>query len=241
VRYIALDGMASNGFQSWAWDGEQAHGGWADEETIYQVRPQYAGGPLNAWRALVDPVEHERRGEVERADSIADLERALRDPYAYLPGLASGIRGDGMVALRDSLAAAGSKGDALRAAFLAAYAEAITESSIFAHEGRHAIDRRLGIDADLEEREFRAKLSEVAFAPLPRLALGGILNPNIGDGTPHGRANRRIMQGLVRWMEAHRSEITGLDSALPLLSQLRRLTDDQLRTAFRSMDPLARE
>lgn len=241
VRYIALDGMASNGFQSWAWDGEQAHGGWADEETIYQVRPRYAGGPLDAWQALVDPAERERRQAAERADSTADLERARRDPYAYLPGLASGIRGDGIVGLRDSLAAAGHEGDSLRSTFLAIYAHAITESSIFAHEGRHTVDRQLGIDADLKEREFRAKLSEVAFAPLPRLAFGGILNPNIGDGTPHGRANRRIMQGLMRWMEAHRSEITGFDPTLPLLPQLRRLTDDQLRAAVRSMDPLARE
>lgn len=240
VRYIALDGMVSNGFQSWAWDGEQAHGGWATAEIIYQVRPGYASGPLNVWRALVDPVDRARREEREQADSIADMERARRDPHAYLPGLASRIRGQGIVGLRDSLAADGLAGDSLRAAFLAAYAEAVTESSIFAHEGRHAIDRRLGIDADLEEREYRAKLSEVAFAPLPRLALGGILNPDIGSDTPHGRANRRVMRGLVSWMAEHRDEIVDLHPALPLLAQLSRLSDDQLRAAFRSMDPLAR-
>lgn len=239
VRYIALDGMASNGFQSWAWDGAQAHGGWADAETIYQVRPRYAAGPLNVWRALTDPVAGERRRATERADSAADLERARRDPHAYLPGMASRIRGQGILGLRDSLAAAGLEGDSLRAAFLAAYAEATTESSLFAHEGRHAIDRRLGLDLDLEEREYRAKLSEVAFAPLPRLALGAILNPNIGDGTPHGRANLRVMQGLVAWMEEHREAIPGLDPALPLLPQLPLLTDEQLREAFRPMDPLA--
>lgn len=241
ARYIALDGMASNGFQSWAWDGEQAHGGWADEETIYQVRSRYADRPLNVWRTLVDPVERERRETRERADSVADLERARRDRHSYLPGLASRIRRQGIVRLRDSLAENGLESDTLRAAFLASYAEATTESSVFAHEGRHAIDRRLGVDADLEEREYRAKLSEVAFAPLPRLALGGILNPNIGSDTPHGRANRRVMAGLVAWMREHRKEIVGLDPSLPLLPQLSLLTDAQLRAAFRSMDPLARD
>lgn len=239
LRYIALDGMASNGFQSWAWDGDQAHGGWADEEIVYQVRPRYASGPLNVWRALVDPADRERREERERADSVADIDRARRDPHAYLPGLASHVRGQGIVALRDSLAAEGLAPDSLRTAFLARYAEAITESSIFAHEGRHAIDRRLGIEADLEEREYRAKLAEVALAPLPRLALGGILNPNIGSPTPHGRANRRVMEGLVGWMDEHRSEIAGLDPSGPLLPQLSLLTDEQLRAAFRAMDPLA--
>jgi len=239
VRHIALDGMASNGFQSWAWDGVQSHGGWADEETIYQVRPRYAAGPLNVWRALSDPVERERRRATERADSAGDLERARRDRHAYLPGMASRIRGQGILGLRDSLAATGLEGDSLSTAFLAAFAEATTESSIFAHEGRHAIDRTLGLDLDLEEREFRAKLSEVAFAPLPRLALGGILNPNIGDGTPHGRANLRIMEGLVAWMGEHRDGVSGLDPAIHLLPQLPLLTDEQLRAAFRSMDPLA--
>ncbi len=89
------------------------------------------------------------------------------------------------------------------------------------------------------EREFRAKLSEVAFAPEPRLALGAIIDTNIGDSTPHGRANLRIMQGLVQWIAAHAAEIRGFDLSRPALPQLDKLTDDQLRAAFRSMDRLA--
>ena len=90
-------------------------------------------------------------------------------------------------------------------------------------------------DAD---REYRAKLSEVAFAPSPRLALiGGILSPNIGDETSHGQANLRVVRDLVTWMGDHASEIDGLDRSQPLLPQLDLLTDEQIRDAFRSLDP----
>ena len=40
-------------------------------------------------------------------------------------------------------------------------------------------------------------------------------------------------------MRAHAAEITGLEANRPMLAQVDKLSDDQLRTAFRSMDPLA--
>jgi hypothetical protein len=47
------------------------------------------------------------------------------------------------------------------------------------------------------------------------------------------------MKGLVSWMEEHRSEIEGLDRDRPILPQFDLLTDEQMRAAIRSMDPLA--
>jgi len=70
--------------------------------------------------------------------------------------------------------------------------------------------------------------------------MSSIIHPNIGDATPHGRANARVMYGLIRWMRAHAAEIRGFDVNQPVLTQLPLLTDDQFRRAFRSMDPLAR-
>jgi hypothetical protein len=70
--------------------------------------------------------------------------------------------------------------------------------------------------------------------------MSAIIHPNIGDATPHGRANARVMYGLLKWMRQHTREIRGLDASRPLLPQLPLLTDTQLRAAFRSMDPLAR-
>ena len=46
VSRIALDRMISNGYESWVWDGRQAHGGWAKEDRVYQVRPGYADAAL---------------------------------------------------------------------------------------------------------------------------------------------------------------------------------------------------
>ena len=68
-------------------------------------------------------------------------------------------------------------------------------------------------------------------------ALGLILQANIGDETPHGRANHEVMKGLVRWMEDHADEISGLIEGKPLLPQLQLLTGDQLQDAVRGMDP----
>jgi hypothetical protein len=49
------------------------------------------------------------------------------------------------------------------------------------------------------------------------------------------------MRLLGTWMQAHSTEIAGLDSSRPLLPQFDRLTDEQMRAAFRSMDPRVQE
>lgn len=240
LRFIALDNMVSNGFQSWAWENAE-HGGWNKPEAIYQVRPRYVEGGLRIWRLLHSDEElAEKLKEMER-ESALDEERAERDPYAYLPGLAMRLEYQGQTALLERLTTDHREGPSLKLAFLAAYDRAVQESSIFAHEGRHAIDKR---DARLpfgfaRNSEFTAKLAEVAFASEPRMALGAIISPSIGDRTSHGKANLEIMKGLVDWMGGHSKEIVGLDSGRPLLPQLDLLTDEQLRAAFRSMDRLA--
>lgn len=238
VRFVALDSMVSNGFQSWAWDGRAQHGGWASEDLIVQVRPAYADGPLDAWREINDPDERAERARRVSNDSAGDEARAAANPTAYLPGLAARLRTQGMERLLSRERARGLGGESLRIAFLAAYERADVESTIFAHEGRHAIDKSLVESFTPVELEFRAKISQVVYAPEPRLALGGIFDANIGDSSPHGQANELLMKGLVAWMRAHSAEIAGLDASLPLLPQFDRLTDEQLREAFASLDPL---
>ncbi len=139
--------------------------------------------------------------------------------------------------LRDSLAATGLAGDELRGAFIAQAIRDKFESSIWAHEGRHAIDKTIFHISDSPELEFRAKLSEVALAPSPRM-LGSILRP-VGGTSAHGVANKKILEGVTEWMVNHAAEIHGFDSSHPALPQLDLLSDAQLRAAFRSLDPLA--
>lgn len=125
-------------------------------------------------------------------------------------------------------------------AFLAAYEAAITESSIFAHEGRHAIDGSLNLNAPDDEWEYRARLSAVAFAPVPRLApVGDMITSSIGSASDHGKANTRLMTDLVGRMRTHVADSRGVDASRPLLPQLDRLSDAQVRNAFVSLDPLA--
>jgi len=45
------------------------------------------------------------------------------------------------------------------------------------------------------------------------------------------------MKGLISWMKEHADEISKLDLDRPLLPQFDLLTDEQIRAAFRSMDP----
>ncbi|HEX6368629.1 MAG TPA: hypothetical protein VF006_06845 [Longimicrobium sp.] len=238
VRFVSLDAMASNGFQSWAWDGRAAHGGWQNENGIVQVRPGYVDEPRQAWAAVTDTAAV-RRGAAELArDSAADAARALAAPVAYFPSVLARMQRDDGRALLDSLRGAGLAGPALEAAFQRIVGEAVQESSIFAHEGRHAIDQTLG-RFSTEELEYRAKLSQVVFAPRPRLALAGTMDANVGDRTPHGRANARVLRGILEWMQAHAAEVAGLDPSAPLLPQLPLLSDAQLREAVASLDPLA--
>lgn len=238
VRFVSLDAMASNGFQSWAWDGRAAHGGWGGSTQIVQVRPGYVDDPRQAWTAVTDTAAMRRDAAELARDSAADAERARTAPLAYFPSVLARMDRDDRRALLDSLRGAGLAGGALEAAFKRAYGDAIQESSIFAHEGRHAIDQTLG-RFSAEEQEYRAKLSQVVFAPRPRLALHGTMSANVGDRTPHGRANERVLRGILAWMQAHAGEIAGVDPAAPLLPQLPRLSDAQLRVAFSSLDPLA--
>ena len=75
-------------------------------------------------------------------------------------------------------------------------------------------------------------------APVPLICMGAIFDSNIGrHGDPHGMANERIMKGLADWMKMHQAEIKGLDPKRPFLPQFDLLTDEQMRDAFRSMDP----
>jgi hypothetical protein len=243
LGFTSLDGMVSNGFQSWAWDHRTGHGGWAVANAVTQVRTGYAGTARGVWRGIRDPVDLERfRRETDR-ETRDDWARAARDEFAYLPGLVKRLQLQGVEQLLAMLASRGvtdADPEQLEREFILALDATIFESSIVAHEGRHSIDKRINPRFSTPELEFRAKLSQVAFASYPRLALDGIFSGNIGDQTPHGQANLRVIQGLVEWMDAHQSEIEGFDVGRPTLPQFDRLTDEQMKAAFAAQDPLAR-
>ncbi|MCZ6641799.1 MAG: hypothetical protein O7F71_09515 [Gammaproteobacteria bacterium] len=241
LRFVSLDFMVSNGYTSWFWDGRANVGGWAANPIIIQIRSAYADQGVDAWKSISDSKLLAKTLRDIDEYAASDIELARQHPYAYLPGLAKRMEHNSHLRLLDELRARGLTREEIQLAFIAEIERTDLESSIIAHEGRHAIDSRdtFNFMRASAEKEFRAKLSEVAFSSAPRLAIGSILAHNIGDGSAHGDANQRIMKGLVEWMKKHGDHIEGLDSSLPLLPQLDRLSAEQLREAFRSMDPLA--
>ncbi len=241
LRFVVVGRMVSNGYESWLWDGRQQHGGWARNDAIFQVRPAYADGPLRRWHTVTDPVlRTEREEEIERL-TAQDALTAASAPVAYFAGLAARLRWQGLNGILEN-ARAHNPPELVRQAFILELGNTTFQFSILAHEGRHALDKNFAepwVRENSPELEFRAKLSEVVFSDWPRLAFGAIFNPNLGSDTPHGIANQRIAQGALLWMEEHAAEIDGLDPEAPLLPQFDLLTDDQIRSAFLSMDPWA--
>ncbi|HEX2060759.1 MAG TPA: hypothetical protein VHK90_08455 [Thermoanaerobaculia bacterium] len=185
VRFIVLDAMVSNGFQSWRSDDKSGDGGWGTAEEIYQVRPMYADGPLRDWMRVTDPETRAKYGkDVAERLHLQYLDRVFAETKT-------------------------------RDAFLALVERDTFQYSILLHEGRHAID---GDDYDAWELEYRAKLSQVALADAPRAAVAAIVG-DVVDDSPHGRANAKIRQQID-------------------VQRLETMTDDQIRAAFRALDPL---
>lgn len=232
LRFIVIDNMISNGFESWLWDGWAEAGGWtSDDGAIAQVRSAYTGGPLNALHRARPGASRDRvLAEIER---LAAAERAVLggDGVAELPSTAERLRQQAIDQLMGDVG-----GDA--SAFIAAHWRETVNYSIVLHEGRHALDKANGRFSS-PDLEYRAKLSQIALSDYPRLGLANVASGGVNE-TPHGQANRRVLEGFRRWMRAHRREIEGFDRDAPTLSQLHLLSDDQIRAAARRLDPWAR-
>lgn len=232
LRFIVIDNMVANGFWSWLWDGSAQAGGWSnDGNTIVQVRSAYTAAPLNALRrARPGPFRERHLAQIAR-DERGERAALGGDGVATLPATGARLRLQAI----DQIAARTNGDDA---AFIAEYWRALNQSTI-EHEGRHALDKLSGRRFSDATYEFRGKLSEIALADYPRLSLSSIVAQTLSD-TPHGNANRRILRGYRAWTRRHRDEIPGFDRNAPALSQLHLLSDAQIRTVARSLDPWAR-
>ena len=241
---ITLDFEVSNGCESWLWDGRAAHGGWANLDGIFQ----WASDSVVAskcWSVLTEDKTREGwQKEQARLDAL-DAARPWTAPMNDLKGLQRRLWQKGANLLFAKLRGQGLSGAHLKKAFFAECDRSMEESTILAHEGRHTLDRnsmwtRLRLTFRWSQGlEYRAKLSEVAFAPIPYFAFAGILTENVGDTTPHGKANARVLKGLGAWVDAHASAIPGYSNTRPGWLQLDLLSADQLREAARSLDPWA--
>jgi hypothetical protein len=233
VRFIVIDNVLANGYESWLWDGAAQAGGWSsDGNTIVQIRSAYTGGPVGALRRTRRGPARDRFMTELQQQSTEELAALGRDGVAGAPATSNRLEQQ----VYDAIAArVGADDDA----FIAEVWRATNQYSITSHEGRHALDNANQPGLSSTQLEFRAKLSQISFADYPRLGLASVAGQTIND-TPHGRGNQRVLEGYRRWMREHRDEIAGFDASQPTLSQLDKLTDEQIVAAARSMDPWAR-
>jgi hypothetical protein len=243
VRFLSIDNLASNGYQSWLWDGLAATGGWSEPAAIVQVRSAYSSAPLTVLANLTPEAVAKSAEELPGLEA-KDREVLAAKRLAFLPGLEARLKQQ----MQDQIGgkareAAARSGEPFERVFLKTFWDLELAHSIYVHEGRHVLDHDefdhthpLGS----AELEFRAELSELEFAEFPRLPLITILS-DVESATAHGIANRRIMEGLVAGIEANPTAVAGLDPASPAAGQIDRLSDAQIAEIARGLDPYFKE
>ena len=240
-RFISLDHMVSNGYSGWFWDGLAETGGWAnDDESFLQIRSAYTSGPIRAWQQLTDSLAVSNIEKRIEELKFSDDSLAIDNPYNFLPGLSARIDYIQTKELLDSLIDAGVETSELRLTFINLFEKIQQGASIYAHEGRHAIDKKNRYSKKSNDLEYTAKLSEVYFSVKPLLSFNAIMSRNIGDNSSHGQANLKVVKGLVEWMEKNKENLSKIDAKRPMLPQIDKLTNAQLKEAIRSLDPLAK-
>lgn len=234
--YTQIDMMISNGFSSWFWENK-AIGGWATDNEIIRVREVYLSEPINAWKMVTDSVER------RKAEKVINefLDNSTENQLELAKGLATKLRFDAIHDLYNELTSKGLSGKDLKLAFLSKYEQYRTEASMLAHEGRHSIDQKYMPEEfegwSNEIREFRAKLSQIIFAPEPRLELYGMVTSTIGD-YGHIKANKRIVEVAIEWIEENKEQISGYSDTQSAFSQMYLLTNHQIKECYKQADPL---
>ena len=239
-RFNSVDHMVSNGYTTWFSDGENQVGGWATGDgSFLMVRSGLNGQVTMLWSILTDPTQMKKmQTDIDRFALLED-EQAGKNPYVFLPGLKFRMLINESKELVDSLKTTGLEGKSLRFEFINLMERIAQDSKIYAHEGRHSIDMKYGFSKTSKQLEYTAKLSEIYFSAKPIFFLASIIDANLGDGTSHGDANLMLVKGLVGWMNQHQSEIAGFDPSKPTQPQMDKLTDQQLKKAVKSLDPMA--
>jgi len=239
--YISISRMISKDFTTWY--GAANVGGWGTDSSMVQIRDAYLQGPFTRLNWVTDSAAlsavKNRISKLKEADLVNCREDKYKEP-SFL-GLQMSL--DGATFLFESLKNKGFNGEKLYTEFIAETMRYNIEATIFAHEGRHAIDQ-LFFKEEFDtlsdaERELRAKISEIVFSSNQKLALpGSIFGAGLSNEVPHGEANQRFLKILVDWMLDHKAEIPGYDNDIPVQMQITSLTNEQLKNILMNADPL---
>jgi len=244
ITYLSLDYIIGNIYPHWYF-GFFGVGGWATiDHEIIRIRTVTfnENSPLRAFNRLINEKEREYWLKEIKEKSIQDDSIASSNPYEILQGLSERMKYQCYNSIIDSLRLLHDNKYELKIHFLSYVNSVIVDASIYNHEGRHILDSYVDYPDNTmmftsEEREFRANLSGIAFSSDPKIIIAeGTLRR---EDPAHENANKRIIKGLVDWMEMNKQEIKGLNNTHPLLPQLYLLTNEQIVRAIRSFDPLS--
>ena len=233
IQFVVLDQRFLNNYWGW-FTGYYGFSGYANGEIIVQYREPAFENPVYYWNKISN-----RKSLLKWEEEIAQLSEQdnsinYDDENMKLSGVYDRIRFNIYSEILDSLKTTGLQNDDLRKAFISKYNE-ITNNHIINHEGRHAIDfntlpkSKLRNDTELE---FRATLSQIYFSSYPMIDI-----PLETNNTPHGLANRKLLNIISDWMDQNKNMIKGFDKNKPALQQLDLLTNKQIRNIIEKVEP----
>lgn len=233
IQYSILDNRFSNNYWGW-FTGYMGFAGYANESMIAKYREPSAEQPIIFWNKLTnDKLLEKWKADIEKF-SKEDESVVKNGLDATLFGIHSRVRLKVYTQIIDSLKTEGYKDKELRVQFLSVFNDIVHKRNLF-HEGRHAIDFNILSKKELHdniELEYRARLSQIHFSNYPLLEIGFEI-----DNTPHGLANKKILLALEKWMLENTDLIIGFDKNKSVITQIDKLTDDQIKQIALTIEP----
>ncbi len=234
--FTELDMIVSNGYPSWFWEDRGA-GGFAIPDGFLRIKTMFKHLGISAWELITDPIKRSK-AEFNIQDNLL-TSTATSEVSTMLPALGKKLELDALDALYNDLVSQGYKDAELQLKFIEAYDALRDNATMFAHEGRHSLDRViLGDDyrnLGAATIEFRGRLSQIAFSESPKLEVANMLN---GVGTTNnGIANQMIVDVFDKWIKENKQLINTFNETKLPITQLYKLTDDQIRQCIRLADP----
>lgn len=238
--FTELDMMISNGYPSWFWEDRGA-GGFAIQGGFLRVKKMFKHLGISAWESITDSVKRTKaETKIERNVLKSNLES---DRNTVLIWMASKLEIDALDVMYAQLYSEGYRGVDLQLKFIEQYDLYRDNATMFAHEGRHSLDRIVLEDTyatlGVAMIEYRARLSQIAFSEAPKLELANMV-AGIGT-TGSGMSNKMIVDVVEKWIENNTQKIKGYDSTKLAIAQIYLLTDEQIKTIYRNVDPFYQE
>ncbi|EDP70864.1 hypothetical protein FBALC1_08893 [Flavobacteriales bacterium ALC-1] len=234
--FTELDKMVSNGYPSWFWENRGA-GGYALRGGFLRIKSMFNYLAIDAWERVTDTV---KRSKIEKSieDNLfaSDLNTDIK---IIRSAVAKKIELDALDTLYKRLVADGFEGISLQLKFIEQYELYRDNATMFAHEGRHSIDRVVLGDGyralGSAKIEYRGRLSQIAFSASPKLELSNMLN-GIGS-SPTGQSNKMILDVIETFINANKGNIPNFETSMQPIAQIYKLTDAQIINCIKNADP----